>query len=200
MLSTMNLDITWGGDPDSWQWIPTPDSRYQFFHYVYVFLRFLVTCSDDVTQPYTLCRFETVVELLKVCFLEIRGRIKSRYLSPRTRYSAYIVFKKADIHYGFENVAVEVVVGVVGQDLEESCRRYVCFEEATNEQFIRRNNIVQPERRHDGWMEIKLGEFFNQGGLMNKDQIDMVILEAKQRHWKRGLIIQGIEIRPAKIP
>lgn len=131
---------------------------------------------------------------------EIRGRINSCVLSPRTRYSAYIVFMKANICYGFENVAVEVVVGVVGQNLEEPCRRYVCFDEDMDKQFRSRDrgkNLVKPERRKDGWMEIKLGEFFNEGGLLNNDEIEMVALESKQRHWKRGLIIRGIEIRPS---
>ncbi|CAH8266511.1 unnamed protein product [Arabidopsis lyrata] len=173
MLSEMYLSITWGNYPQSWQWIPDPQAR-----------------------------FETVAELLGVCLFEIRGRINSCNLSPRTRYSAYIVFRKKDICYGFENVAVEVVVGLVGQDLEESCPRYVCFDEATDEQFRWRDrgkNLVKPERRKDGWMEIKLGEFFNEGGLLNYDEIEMVALENKQRHWKRGLIIGGIEIRLANI-
>jgi len=151
---------------------------------------------------HALYRFETVAELLEVCLFEIRGRINSRVISPKTRYSAYIVYKKLNICYGFENVAVEVVVGVVGQDLEESCRRYICFDETMDEQFRRRDrgkNLVKPERRKDGWMEIKIGEFFNEGGLLNDDEIEMVALEAKQRHWKRGLIIQGIEIRPTNI-
>lgn len=144
-------------------------------------------------------RFETVAELLQVCLFEIRGRIKSRVLSSRTHYAAYIVFQKADLCYGFKEVAIEVVVGVVGQNLEESCRRYVCFDEATDEQFLRRKNLVKPVWRKDGWMEIKLGEFFNEGGLTNDDEIEMVALETKQRNWKRGLIIQGIEIRPARL-
>ncbi|EOA25533.1 hypothetical protein CARUB_v10018877mg [Capsella rubella] len=173
MLSAMNLSITWGNTPQSWRWIPDPEAR-----------------------------FEAVAELLEVCLFEIRGRISSRFLSPRTRYSAYIVFMKQNICYGFENVSVEVVVGVVGQNLEDSCRRYVCFDEARDEQFRRRDrgkNLVKPERRKDGWMEIKLGEFFNEGGLSSYDDIEMVALENKLRHWKRGLIIRGIEIRPTKI-
>ncbi|XP_010502246.1 PREDICTED: putative F-box protein PP2-B8 [Camelina sativa] len=173
MLSAMNLSITWGDSPQSWRWVSDPQAR-----------------------------FETVAELLEVCLFEIRGRINTRVLSPRTRYSVYIVFMKVNICYGFENVAVEVVVGVVGKDLEESCRRYVCFDEARDEQFRRRDrgkNLVKPERRNDGWMEINLGEFFNEGGLSKYDEIEVVALENKLRHWKRGLIIRGVEIRPAKV-
>ncbi|CAE6075191.1 unnamed protein product [Arabidopsis arenosa] len=55
-------------------------------------------------------------------------------------------------------------------------------------------------RRQDVWMEIELGEFFNEGGLIDGDEIKMSALEShEQLHWKCGLIIQGIEIRPTKI-
>ncbi|KAL1221110.1 putative F-box protein PP2-B8 [Cardamine amara subsp. amara] len=170
MLSAMHLSITWGDCPQSWEWISIPESR-----------------------------FETVAELVEVRLFEIRGRIKSCILSSRTRYAAYIVFKKGDMCYGLKEVAIEVVVGVVGKNLEESCRRYVCFDEAMDEPFLRRKNLVKPVWREDGWMEIKIGELFNEGGLMNNDEIEMVALENKQRNWKRGLIIQGIEIRPARL-
>ncbi|KAL1222719.1 F-box protein PP2-B10 [Cardamine amara subsp. amara] len=171
MLSAMSLSIIWGDTPHYWKWIPSPESM-----------------------------FETVAELIDVCWFEIRGRTNIRFLSPRTRYSAYIVFKQVDEFYGFEDVAIEAAIGVVGQ---EPCRRFICFDEDMNGQFIRRDggrmNTVKPKGRDDGWMEIELGEFFNEEGLMNSDEIEMSALETKQLNWKSGLIIQGIEIRPAII-
>lgn len=164
MLSAMNLSIIWGDNPQYWQWIPIPESR-----------------------------FEKVAKLRDVCWFEIRGRTNTRVLSPRTRYSAYIVFKGVDKCYGFQNVAIEAAVGVVGQ---EPSRRLICFSEAIRRG---RRNVVKPKQREDGWMEIELGEFFNDGGIMDNDEIEMSALETKQLNWKCGLIIQGIEIRPAKI-
>lgn len=124
----------------------------------------------------------------------------TRVLSSRTRYSAYIVFKEANRCNGFEDVAIEARVGVVGQ---EATRRLICFDSATDGQNRRRRrgrrNLVKPEERGDGWMEIELGEFFIEGGLTNCDEIEMSVLETKQLHWKGGLIIHGIEIRPSKI-
>ncbi|CAH2045750.1 unnamed protein product [Thlaspi arvense] len=171
MLSAMSLSVTWGDDPRYWLWDPSPGAR-----------------------------FEKVLELIDVCWFEICGRVNTRALSPGTRYSAYVVFKKADHSYGFEGVAIEAGVGVVGQ---EASTRFICFDagaggrEASTRRRRRRRNIVKPEERGDGWMEIELGGFFSGGGVC--DEIEMSALETKRLHWKSGLIILGIEIRPARI-
>ncbi|CAD5317926.1 unnamed protein product [Arabidopsis thaliana] len=105
-------------------------------------------------RPYHESRFENIVELLKVREFGIHGRMNTRDLSPRTRYSVFIVFKITENYFGFGDLAIEVVVGV---------------------------------------MEIELGEFFNEGGLGNSDEIEMSALECpEQPYWKCGLIIQGI--------
>lgn len=57
-----------------------------------------------------LCRFEKVAELLQVCWFDVRGKTNTRVLSPKTHYSAYMVFKKADQCYGFKDEAIEAVV------------------------------------------------------------------------------------------
>nr|AAO11661.1 hypothetical protein [Arabidopsis thaliana] len=152
-----------------------------------------------ITNPVS-AWLETVPELLTTRWFEIRCRTNTRFLSPRTRYSVYIVFLKADICYGFAYVAMEAVVRMVGHELSESCRRYVCFHEAMEWQFLTRKNLVNPERREDGWMEIEIGEFFNEGAFRNNDEIEMSVSETTQRNSKRGLIIRGIEIRPTKKP
>ncbi|CAA0354692.1 unnamed protein product [Arabidopsis thaliana] len=141
-------------------------------------------------RPYHESRFENIVELLKVREFGIRGRMNTRDLSPRTRYSVYIVFKITENYFGFGDVAIEAVVGVVGH---EPSRRSICFDEFPRKGRGRR-------RRKDVWMEIELGEFFNEGGLGNSDEIEMSALECpEQPYWKCGLIIQGIEIRPTKL-
>ncbi|CAL9241819.1 unnamed protein product [Arabidopsis halleri] len=170
MLLAMNLSVTWGNSPEHWQWISVPEAR-----------------------------FGIVPELIKVCWFHIDGKMNTRVLSPGTRYSAYIVFKKEDDCYGFEDVAIEAAVGVVGQ---EPTRRSICFDEALDGKSFRRergrSNLVKPEERKDGWMEIELGEFFNEGDMFT-DEIEIKVSEIKELNWKRGLIILGIEIRPTKI-
>ncbi|XP_010502240.1 PREDICTED: F-box protein PP2-B10 [Camelina sativa] len=174
MLSPLNdFSIAWGDDPRYWQWIPFPESR-----------------------------FEKVAELVFVCWFDFRGRANTRVLSPKTRYSAYIVFKKGDEFYGFTDKAIKAVVGIVGQ---EPSRRDICFDydDDVDVGFTRgergMRHLVKPEERDDGWMEIELGEFFNEGGLINSDEIEMGVLETTRLDGKYGLIIQGIEIRPARI-
>ncbi|XP_030461255.2 F-box protein At2g02240-like [Syzygium oleosum] len=87
MLSARALSITWGDTPRYWSWNRIPDSR-----------------------------FAEVAELISVCWLEIRGTISSRMLSPGTRYAAYLVFKSTPASYGFEFQSVEVGAGFAGDE------------------------------------------------------------------------------------
>lgn len=50
-----------------------------------------------------------------------------------------------------------------------------------------------PKTRKDNWLEIELGEFYNEGAENMELQISIKQLDA---HWKQGIIIEGIEIRP----
>lgn len=54
-----------------------------------------------------------------------------------------------------------------------------------NEKFLR--------KRHDQWLEIELGSFFNEGG---DNEVRMCLKEVKGVHLKGGLIVGGIEVRP----
>ncbi|KAL6187943.1 hypothetical protein ACLB2K_039338 [Fragaria x ananassa] len=58
--------------------------------------------------------FEEVAELVSVCWLEIRGKIDTRLLSPSTMYKAYLVFKSTAAAYGFDYQPAEVSVGLIG--------------------------------------------------------------------------------------
>ena len=51
-----------------------------------------------------------------------------------------------------------------------------------------------PKARNDDWMELELGEFYIDEG--DDGEVKIRLLEVKGGHWKRGLIIEGIEIRP----
>ncbi|KAL1218396.1 F-box protein PP2-B10 [Cardamine amara subsp. amara] len=159
MLPAMDLIIAWVDNLHYWHWILIPEAR-----------------------------FGRVAVLLSVCWFDICGKTNTRFLSPGTRYTAYIVFKKLDNCKGFEDKAVEAVIEIVG---EEPYERIIYLDEAIE------RNIVKPEKRQDGWMEVELGEFFNEG--LHSDEINIRVLASDKLKWKRGLIILGIEIRPAKI-
>ncbi|TKY63642.1 putative F-box protein PP2-B12 [Spatholobus suberectus] len=86
MLPARSLFIAGGDTPSYWRWTSVPAAR-----------------------------VSEVAELVIVCWLEIKGRIKTRILSPNTLYTAYLVFKQSSAGaYGFKNQPVEVSVGVVG--------------------------------------------------------------------------------------
>ncbi|ESQ33083.1 hypothetical protein EUTSA_v10004855mg [Eutrema salsugineum] len=72
--------------------------------------------------------------------------------------------------------------------------RYLLLALVTRE-TERRKYVTKPKERVDGWMEAELGEFFNESCCRN---ISVRIIETRSPDWKRGLIIQGIEFRPAK--
>ncbi|XP_048536826.1 F-box protein PP2-B10-like [Triticum urartu] len=190
MLSARNLFIVWGNTPEYWTWIPLQDSR-----------------------------FSEGAQLRHVCWLEIRGKIHSNLLSLDTTYTAYMVFKKTDDFYGLAFPVQEASVSVGATNLT----RKVCLQHNNDDDdddgdndddddyddcgmpenywSMRRNglhkeNVALPQQRTDGWMELELGEFFNEGG--EDGEVSISLTEAKGGNWKSGLIVQGIEIRRKK--
>lgn len=117
----------------------------------------------------------------------------TRYLSPQTRYSVYIVFKTKNGCPGLGDIPVEVSVGLVGQ---ESSQKLIYFVGPVDRRRDReRRDVTRPEERRDGWMEAELGEFYNEACC---DDTSVSVVEIKSPYWKRGLIIQGFEFRPTK--
>ncbi|KAL1222716.1 putative F-box protein PP2-B2 [Cardamine amara subsp. amara] len=166
MISPKEMWITWLCSPQYWQWISIPEAR-----------------------------FEKVAELLNVCWFEVLGGMSTRYLSPRTRYSVYIVFKTKHGCPGLGDIPVEVKVALVGQ---EASQRLIYFVGPTNRRRDREmRDVTRPKEREDGWMEAELGELFSEASC---DDVEVSVVEIKSPYWKRGLIIQGIEFRPTKNP
>ncbi|KAD7477437.1 hypothetical protein R6Q59_007208 [Mikania micrantha] len=195
MLAARDLSIIWGDTPRYWRWISVPESR-----------------------------FDEVAELMSVCWLEVHGRIDTSLLSTNTRYAAYLVYKSTPHTYGFEYQPAEVSVGLCGVENQtdgkiktvfldpEACERQR-YENEYERTLLGRRRMGMfghlrrlgsrfsttapqdgPKRRQDGWLEIELGEFYNEKG--QEGELDMSMMEVKGGNWKAGLIIQGIEIRP----
>ncbi|WMV56795.1 hypothetical protein MTR67_050180 [Solanum verrucosum] len=133
-------------------------------------------------------RFAEVAKLKKVSWLEIQGKIDSRRLSKRTKYVAYLVFKLEDKFYGLEtvNAVVRFVDSVSKKDAEK---------QASVVHFAGRGpRETLPFKRADGWMELKMGDFFNDAG--EDGYVDARLMETKKLNEKKGLIVQGVEFRP----
>lgn len=124
-----------------------------------------------------------MAELLNVCWLQFGGKIDTRLLTPSTLYRVYLVFRFTAEAHGFSHLTVEVTVGLVGNE----ATRQTMF---LHSQELMDDNRY-PNQRSDGWWEIKLGEFLEEDG-----ELEMTCLANDGRNWKRGLIVQGIEIRP----
>ncbi|KAF8392015.1 hypothetical protein HHK36_022355 [Tetracentron sinense] len=144
-------------------------------------------------------RFSEVAVLVDVCWLEIHGYIKTQRLSPKTIYAAYLVFKFTERTHGLD-CTVKVSVKVRGVEVLGSSS--VCLDpdgilrkELKEDDLLKRKKEL-PFERKDGWIEIWMGDFPN---YQREDwEMDMSLMEVDGRHWKSGLIIQGIELRPTE--
>ncbi|MCD7454894.1 hypothetical protein HAX54_026425 [Datura stramonium] len=131
-----------------------------------------------------------VAELVNVCWLDITGKIDAKRLPRKTSFSAYLVFKLTDDHRELERATASV--RFVKEKAEGTGKEgYSVFiskqkEEGENGRF--------PHPRSDGWMEMKLGEFFNNLG--EDGEVEMKLMETDDYKWKSGLIVKGIDIRP----
>uniref|UniRef100_A0A0D9VMK8 F-box domain-containing protein n=2 Tax=Leersia perrieri TaxID=77586 RepID=A0A0D9VMK8_9ORYZ len=172
MLSARKLQICrldGNGMPQYWRWIPLDDSR-----------------------------FREGAKLLSACWLEIRGKIDSKLLSRNTNYAAYLVCKIADDSFGLELPFQEASVIIRGSTT-------TCQVAIVERMIIRRytpvavlaEDIEHPHKRADSWMELKLGEFYNEEG--DDGEVCISFMETEEHNPKSGIVVQGIEIRPKKI-
>lgn len=186
MLAARELSIVWGNTPRYWIWIAAPESR-----------------------------FTEVAELKSVCWLEVHGKINTSMLSTNTRYASYLVYKSRPDIYGFDSQPAEVSVRIHGAESE---KKTVFLDPDVSLRDEDRNvgpggrlrifgrlvgfpsrptgsaRLNGPKVRQDGWLEVELGEYFNESG--EEGELEMRVMEVKGGNWKGGIVIQGIEIRP----
>ncbi|MBA0870336.1 hypothetical protein Goshw_011039, partial [Gossypium schwendimanii] len=86
---------------------------------------------------------------------------------------------------GFRHTPVELDVSIEGTAAGEV--RSVILDPP-------RNMPQQAKERADGWLEIEMGEFFN--GFEDDRTVEFSLREDHDDQPKRGLIVQGIELRP----
>ncbi|KAF8388382.1 hypothetical protein HHK36_027048 [Tetracentron sinense] len=142
--------------------------------------------------------FSHVPQLLAVCWLEVRGRMETGILSLRTNYAVYLVFKFADRTQRLEKVYVfvrGVAEGPHVVDLDpDGHSRQEHRDSLERDADWRQRETELPRERGDGWLEIEMGEFFNNEG--EYGVVEMSLRGMEGLNWKSGLIIQGIELRP----
>ncbi|KAK6914257.1 Phloem protein 2-like [Dillenia turbinata] len=177
MLGARELNICWGDHPPYWTWNSMPDSR-----------------------------FAEVAELRYVWWFDIFGRIETSILSPATNYAAYLVYKTATYSYGFASIPVKVWVRPVDElghneipiEIEANADR--AFVVRNPQRRGRRHHgggrLRLPWQREDGWMEVEMGEFYNDGQGNIGNYIEVRCREVNCNYSKSGLILLGIELRP----
>ena len=122
-------------------------------------------------------------------------------LSPKTSYTAYLVFKEWVTAFGFRNPPPAASIGITRGQFH---KQLVCLEldlPAEDPWSWSQDHIElqhyevasRPKQRKDGWLETELGEFFNEGG---EDELQISLMEVEAGTVKGGLIVEGIEIRP----
>ncbi|KAD5960443.1 hypothetical protein E3N88_11915 [Mikania micrantha] len=135
-------------------------------------------------------RFEEVAILRAVWWLDIYGKLSSVMLSPNTTYAAYLVFRIRNSSR--LSVPAKTILDFGGIRTE------------TINVFLQRPELWMgapapapapaPAMRNDGWMDIKLGEFYYHDG--DEGEVGMMFQEPDNYGCKHGLIVEGIEIRP----
>ncbi|KAJ8561207.1 hypothetical protein K7X08_027397 [Anisodus acutangulus] len=174
MIAPRQLTISWGDNAYFRQWRRHPDSR-----------------------------FSEVAYLVSVRGLDIRGRIGTEMLSPKTDYAAYLVFKLKNVSNGLEsaNAIIRFVNYESDTETENQANTVKLatwtqnrrnFGGDNNQQIIASGKI--PKMRDDGWLEVELGYFNSKKG--DDGPVEARLIEIKRLHYKAGLFVEGIEFRP----
>ncbi|KAL4561135.1 hypothetical protein LXL04_033297 [Taraxacum kok-saghyz] len=166
MVGAKALSIAWQDTLVFWRWRTLPESR-----------------------------FSKVAELLAVCWLEIKGKIRTSMLSSETSYAAYLVYKIGDISHGLDFPG-KTMIRHNGDDVAVTTVHIKPPKDGENLQGSGDADVmgVGPRTRADGFMEIELGRFYNNGE--TDEEVEMGFMETRELHWKSGLIVEGIDIRP----
>ncbi|KAF6173987.1 hypothetical protein GIB67_039938 [Kingdonia uniflora] len=129
-------------------------------------------------------RVGKVAHLLDAPKFKIEGTMETKVLSPKTTYGVYFVYKLNLDAKGFVQTPVEALISFVEIKNTERFRSV----------YLDPDNQVPSQKREDGWLEIEMGEFFNDQG--EDGAVHMILSEMKHGNSKSGLIIMGIELRP----
>ncbi|KFK33433.1 hypothetical protein AALP_AA5G012900 [Arabis alpina] len=208
MLSAMDLTIVWGDSPAYWQWVSLPESKFEkvaeLCNVCWFEIRGKISCrmlsKGTYYSVYVVFKrassrthgfYHTPIEagvgfvgkegMKKLVFLEVGGA------DSRSGYGGY-----SGISYGAVSRAFRTRRPWIRGPREEG--------EGERERESGGRSVEEPNERRDGWSEVELGKFYigDGEGCDDGDEIEISIMETQMGHWKSGLVIQGIEIRPER--
>ncbi|KAL3507370.1 hypothetical protein ACH5RR_032752 [Cinchona calisaya] len=196
MICARELSIAWKDAPRYWSWTSLPESRFsevaELLEVCWLDIRGKMQTKmlslNTIYSVYLVCKttensygLETVVK----ASVGFTGGSRAS-TSTSSRGTSDLVEREGDSIY--------LKIPTYVHDLRHGWRR----------PMLRPRRVLRPRpehqidgrvprQRNDGWMEIFLGEFFNNEG---DGEIEMQVSETKILNWKSGLIVEGIELRP----
>lgn len=225
MLGSRDLTIIWGDTPYYWEWTSLPESRFPEVASLQAVCWFEIRGKINtsllspgtkyaaylVFQAHHSFGFEDVPVESSIHILENHTTTKTIYLSS---YRSEEKRVEPDVEYdylsieevrswindnlsqlysspGNELLGFEAVSTWMGNNLK---KLFVSQQSQEPDSSRSGDSSSYPKEREDKWYEIELGEFFIEGG--EDMELEMSLMEVKAGHWKNGLIVEGIEIRP----
>ncbi|KAL3846064.1 hypothetical protein ACJIZ3_003467 [Penstemon smallii] len=141
-----------------------------------------------------------VPKLVMVWGLRIIARVNATEIINHTRYTAFLVFdlqnpenlKRASAVTFGEEITEELIEEIISSTEEQN---FVFLDDGKN---IYGQRGRHSRRRPDGWMEIELGEVYNNLG--DDSVLNICFWESDYKKRKSGLLVRGIELRPSNDP
>ncbi|KAK4406705.1 F-box protein PP2-B15 [Sesamum angolense] len=115
-------------------------------------------------------------------------------LSPSTTYGAYLIIQLLDRAFGLDTVLSEVSIEVGNYRMQRPIylKRDRCKREGL--EASRRGEDEEVIRaRGDGWLEVELGEFYNNG---SEKEVKMWFRETKGVHLKGVFLFKALSLDP----
>lgn len=188
MIYARDLSITWGNDKRYWRWDRVKEigwenlfffgrgSSYSLYANWWLFLVWeLVLCLVWILFICRDIEIEVAV-LLRVCWLEVRGKLEASFLSPGVIYEVVFVVMIEEASYGLEDPVKLKLVSPV-------------------EEVHERREKLQDKPKNQ-WLELRVGDFENPRD--GSGEIQFSLSEYKDARWMNGLIIKGVIFRPMK--
>ena len=125
--------------------------------------------------------------------LHIQCKTDTRILSPNTYYAIYFLYTDVSVCTRAGNLTSFCLLTEISIRTSSSTSREVVISSETK---VHHNIINNIPIGNDGWIELKIGEFFT--GKHDKGIVEMSLKELKERcvYDRICFVLGGIEIRP----
>ena len=224
MLASRELTIVWGDTPHYWEWTSVPWSRFAEVASLQAVCWFEIrgkinTCLLSPTTNYAAYLvfqaehsygFEDIP-------IESSIRIIGNETTSKIIYLASYKSESEEAEHDLEHeyLSIEDVRSWINDNLSQlysspgndllgfddvktwmnnNLMKLFVSQEHQEPSASMRSDLSYPKKREDNWFEIEVGEFFIEEG--EDMELEMTLMEVKAGHWKNGLIVEGIEIRP----